>query len=1087
MFWRSIMQGQSSSWQPHVRALLVRILLVIVVSLPSFAAVSIPQLQGPLPSLLIEAPAQVEVGDRIEIQMVIDGAQDIAGYEAQLLFDTSAAHFSGLHQRDSDLKRFGRDVIPLEATELPEGIVMGLASCPYPDCVEMQGNPQPNGANGRVRLGTVIIGTDQEGLLELSFEHLQFVDSSGNVIPVETPQTRISVQVGQNNGLTFPAPASAWEWSASPSSPGNFDITGEGEVNYADAIEGAFAWKLSREQGQPCGAANDLSRDSNGDGCIDIVDIQLILANSSGVSLRAHLPNPSNSIESRVAADTQAVAAVGLVFTVNSTADAADSILGDGICASSAGCTLRAAISEANRHSGSDTILFNIPGGGVQTIQLNSGLPSLTDASGGTTIDGYSQPGAQPNTNNLVSNAMIMVQLRGNGPSAFDIMPITSSANRVQGLAVFNGRRSLWLYGSGARNNVISGNFIGTNSAGTFGLTVHTLTAYGVELENGASGNQIGGTSPAERNVISGNARSGLDFNSEGTDRNVVYNNIIGLNPSGTGRLQNLRHGIDINSGPSYNIIGGIGPGQRNILSGNGEDQNAAFVTGIEISHDTLTSYNQVIGNCIGTDATCNNGPVWALNRHYGIRIEDGANNNIVAYNVIGNNPRGGIYVTGSDSNHNQIHDNRIGISLNSSAIPNGNFGIQIARLTKFNDIGPNNIIANNRIGVQVNDTTTDGNTITQNSIYNNSWLGIDLGPISGVTPNDNGDADSEANQGLNWPVFGSAIVTQVTGTACAESIVPKPCRIEVFIAERKTNDSGVGNYGQGKIFVGSGMTNTNGTFAVGLSGVTVGQYLTATATDAAGNTSEFSRNIIVSGGGGGSTYASDTTGVFRPSSGQLYLKNSNTTGYADVTINYGIPGDYPVVGDWDGDGDATIGVYRNGIFYLRNSNTIGVADLVFAFGSPGDQPIAGDWDGNGTDTIGVYRSSTATFYLRNQNSSGSPQVSFVLGNRGDVGIAGDWNGDGKDTTGVFRPVNGIIFLKNTNTTGFADIAINYGSPGDKPVTGDWNDDQIDTIGVYRSGIFYLRNSNTVGSAELVFALGIPGDIPLAGNWDGLP
>ncbi len=113
-----------------------------------------------------------------------------------------------------------------------------------------------------------------------------------------------------------------------------------------------------------------------------------------------------------------------------------------------------------------------------------------------------------------------------------------------------------------------------------------------------------------------------------------------------------------------------------------------------------------------------------------------------------------------------------------------------------------------------------------------------------------------------------------------------------------------------------------------------------------------------------------DTTGVFRPSNGALYLKNSNTTGFADVAINYGLPGDYPVVGDWDGDGDATIGIYRNGSFYLRNSNTIGFADVVFAFGAPGDQPIAGDWNGDGVDTIGVYRSSTGTFYLRNSNSS---------------------------------------------------------------------------------------------------------------------
>ena len=230
-----------------------------------------------------------------------------------------------------------------------------------------------------------------------------------------------------------------------------------------------------------------------------------------------------------------------------------------------------------------------------------------------------------------------------------------------------------------------------------------------------------------------------------------------------------------------------------------------------------------------------------------------------------------------------------------------------------------------------------------------------------------------------------------------------------------------------------------------------------------------------------------DTTGVFRPSNGLLYLKNSQSTGFADVAINYGIPGDYPVVGDWDGDGTVTIGVYRNGSFYLRNSNSIGFANAVFSFGQPGDQPIAGDWDGNGLDTIGVYRSSIGQFFLRNSNNAGNADISFYLGNVGDVGIAGDWNGDGKDTTGVFRPINGIIFLKNTNDTGFADVALNYGIPGDKPVIGDWDNDGIDTIGVYRNGRFFLRNSNDIGFADIIFDLGNPADHPIAGNWDGLP
>jgi hypothetical protein len=234
-------------------------------------------------------------------------------------------------------------------------------------------------------------------------------------------------------------------------------------------------------------------------------------------------------------------------------------------------------------------------------------------------------------------------------------------------------------------------------------------------------------------------------------------------------------------------------------------------------------------------------------------------------------------------------------------------------------------------------------------------------------------------------------------------------------------------------------------------------------------------------------TFEKETIGVFRPADAGWFLRNSNSSGDPDISINYGVLGDYPVVGDWDGDGIDTIGIYRNGVFFLSNSNTTGIADIVFAFGMPGDQPISGDWDGDGIDTVGLYRSSAIAFYLRNNNSSGTPDISLLLGLPGDVGISGDWDGDGFDTIGVFRPSDGMLFLKNTNTGGFADVAINYGLPGDKPVIGDWNNDGIDTIGVYRGDTFYLRNSNTTGFADLIATLTTSGDLPVAGNWDGLP
>ena len=230
-----------------------------------------------------------------------------------------------------------------------------------------------------------------------------------------------------------------------------------------------------------------------------------------------------------------------------------------------------------------------------------------------------------------------------------------------------------------------------------------------------------------------------------------------------------------------------------------------------------------------------------------------------------------------------------------------------------------------------------------------------------------------------------------------------------------------------------------------------------------------------------------DTVGTFRPSNATFYLRNSNTDGAPDITVQFGAPGDYPVMGDWDGNGTDTIGVYRNGVFYLSNSNTTGHVDLTFAFGKAGDQPIAGDWNGDGIDTIGIYRSSKITFLLRNTNSAGAADATFKLGIIGDVGIAGDWNADGKDSTGVFRPKNGALYFKNANTTGYADIVTVYGIKNDKPVVGDWDSDGDATIGIYRSAQFYLRNTNTKGYADFHVLFGANGDMPLSGNWDGIP
>ena len=193
------------------------------------------------------------------------------------------------------------------------------------------------------------------------------------------------------------------------------------------------------------------------------------------------------------------------------------------------------------------------------------------------------------------------------------------------------------------------------------------------------------------------------------------------------------------------------------------------------------------------------------------------------------------------------------------------------------------------------------------------------------------------------------------------------------------------------------------------------------------------------------------------------------------------LTGDIPVVGDWDGNGTDTIGVYRNGTWFLRNSNAAGAPDLAFTWGSPGDIPVVGDWDGNGTDTISVFRNGT--WFLRNHNSAGPVEAAFGYGQAGDVPIAGDWDGNGTDTIGIFR--DGIWYLRNHNFAGAPAAAVSWGAADDIPVVGDWDGNGSTTLGVRRDNQFFFRNSISPGPADGSSSFGNAGDVALAGSFDG--
>ncbi len=176
------------------------------------------------------------------------------------------------------------------------------------------------------------------------------------------------------------------------------------------------------------------------------------------------------------------------------------------------------------------------------------------------------------------------------------------------------------------------------------------------------------------------------------------------------------------------------------------------------------------------------------------------------------------------------------------------------------------------------------------------------------------------------------------------------------------------------------------------------------------------------------------TPGLYRQSDGFVYLRNSNTQGNADITFFFGNPGDYPLVGDFDGDGDDTVSIFRQseGRVFIMNElgedgGGLGGADYDFFFGNPGDTPFVGDFDGDFVDSVGLYRTSTGFVYFRNELSTGNADFEFFYGNPGDVILAGDWDGDGDDTVAVFRPGTSRVYVSLENEAGAADYSLYVG------------------------------------------------------------
>jgi parallel beta-helix repeat protein len=371
----------------------------------------------------------------------------------------------------------------------------------------------------------------------------------------------------------------------------------------------------------------------------------------------------------------------GMPYTVDSTGDLGDTPThGDLTCNDGTGhCTLRAAIEEANADGWASFILFNIGGGGVQTITPASALPPITQR---VIIFGGTQPGCANYP---------CIELDGAG-AGVEGLNITAGSSYVSGLVInrFGGSGIRFATNGG---NIIEFNYIGTDVTGAS------------DLGNGAHGVLIDGSpnNAILSSLISGNDGSGVYISGAGATGNLVMGNRIGTNASGVSALGNSGNGVSFDDAP-YGQIGGSLVDQHNLISGNGG-------SGVEIT-GTLATGNVVKGNYIGTDVSGSS----LLGNLRGVLISGGAHDNTVGGtnagegNLVSGSSDVGVDLWGSGTNTNAVLDNvinrnRLGIVLGAGAS---------GSLVKGNYIGTDSTgtvaAANTAGGISI--TGSSGNTV---------------------------------------------------------------------------------------------------------------------------------------------------------------------------------------------------------------------------------------------------------------------------------------------------------------------------------------------------------------------------------------
>ena len=327
-----------------------------------------------------------------------------------------------------------------------------------------------------------------------------------------------------------------------------------------------------------------------------------------------------------------------------------------------------------------------------------------------------------------------------------------------------NGENGILITGPGG--NVIEGNYVGTNVAGSADLG-NSLD--GIRIDNSPN-NVIGGTT-AERNIISGNNIHGIRIIGASSTNNTVQGNYIGLNAAGSGALGNTYNGIWVATGASNNLIGGTAPGAGNVISGNAD-------TGLEIQ-DSNSSGNRIEGNIIGLNAA----GTGAIGNLDGVIIEDAPNNtiggatsahrNVISGNTGGGMQGNGVVIFGTNATGNLVRNNFIGTDV-TGTLDQGNVGSGVLIIdngdggvfkggARFNAIRDNVLCGNNYSGVSIANPGANNNYIVGNNIgvdatgvgaLGNSvfgvviWNGANGNQIGDITPGD-GNVIAYNNRGV--------------------------------------------------------------------------------------------------------------------------------------------------------------------------------------------------------------------------------------------------------------------------------------------------------------------------------------------------